>query len=269
MVSPLAVVDANARIGANVIVEPFAVIHGDVEIGDNTHIHSHAVIYDGARIGAHCQIFPFVSISAVPQDLKYAGEKTTTIIGDYTIVRECATVNRGTTWLGYTKVGSHCLLMAYSHVAHDCVIGDYVIIANSVNLAGHILIEDRVTIGGASAVHQFVRIGAHAFISGGSLVRKDVPPFVKAAREPLSYVGVNTVGLQRRGFTPAQMLAIKEVYDILFVKTNSVRKALDLIEQEVSASKERDFIVDFITKPSRPEYNRGLMKGYSSPIEDD
>lgn len=268
MISPLSLVDPRAKLGANVTVDAFAVIHGDVEIGDNTYIHAHAVIFDGARIGHHCQIFPFASISAAPQDLKYAGEPTTTIIGNYTIIRECATVNRGTTWLGFTQVGERCLLMAYSHVAHDCILGDNVILANSVNLAGHIVIEENATVGGASAVHQFVRIGAYAFISGGSLVRKDVPPFVKAAREPLSFVGVNSVGLQRKGFTSEQMFNIKEAYRLLFVKHRSVSKALEAINVELAPSTERNRILDFITHPARPEYNRGLMKGYT-PGDDD
>ena len=179
MNQPLANIHPDARIGNNVRIEPFATIAADVEIGDDCWIGPNAVIMDGARIGKGVQIFPGAIISSVPQDLKFAGEKTSTIIGDYTVIREYATVSRGTADRFKTEIGNHCLIMAYVHVAHDCIIGNHCIIANSVQLAGHVIIEDFVVIGGTSAVHQFVKIGAHAMVSGGSLVRKDVPPYTK------------------------------------------------------------------------------------------
>ncbi|MFM9027969.1 MAG: acyl-ACP--UDP-N-acetylglucosamine O-acyltransferase, partial [Bacteroidota bacterium] len=208
----------DAKIGKDVRIDPFAVIHDDVLIGDGCHIGSNSVIFPGARIGNNVQVYPGAVISAVPQDLKFAGEKTFTFIGDNTIIREFVTINRGTVAEGKTVVGANNLLMAYVHVAHDCIVGDNCILANGVTLAGHVTIDDHAIIGGLSAVHQFVHIGSHVMISGGSLVRKDVPPFVKAAHDPLSYVGINSVGLRRRGFSNESISNIQELYRILFVK---------------------------------------------------
>ena len=209
MIQPLAYIHPQAKIAENVVIEPFVTIYKDVIIGEGTWIGSNVTIMDGARIGKNCRIFPGAVISAQPQDLKYKGEASTVTIGDNTIIRECVTLNRGTALdKNTTTIGANCLLMAYVHVAHDCFIGDNVIIANSVQLAGHIEVQDFAFIGGASAVHQFVSIGAHSIISGGSLVRKDVPPYTKAGREPLSYVGINSVGLRRRGFSSEQIYAV-------------------------------------------------------------
>ncbi len=204
---PTAYIHPKAKIGENVTIEPFAVIYENVEIGDGTWVGPHATIFPGARIGKNCKIYPGASISAVPQDLKFAGEETVTIVGDNTTIREAVTLNRGTVDKYRTEVGRNCLVMAYVHVAHDCIIGNNCIVANAVQLAGHVVVDDFAFIGGTSAVHQFVRIGKHAMVSGGSLVRKDVPPFTKAGREPLSYVGINSVGLKRRGFTAQQLSA--------------------------------------------------------------
>ncbi|MCO4292825.1 acyl-ACP--UDP-N-acetylglucosamine O-acyltransferase [Solitalea sp. MAHUQ-68] len=259
MIQPLAYIHPQAKIADNVVIEPFVTIHKDVEIGEGTWIGSNVTIMDGARIGKNCRIFPGAVISAVPQDLKFGGEYTTAVIGDYTTIRECVTVNRGTTDRKETRIGKNCLLMAYVHIAHDCIIGDNCILANSVQVAGHVTIDDWAIIGGTSAIHQFVSIGAHVMISGGSLVKKDVPPYTKAGREPLSFVGINSVGLRRRGFNSEQISQIQEVYRILYMKNFNNTKALDIIEADITPTEERDEIVNFIRNS-----NRGIMKGFSS-----
>ena len=257
MISPLASVHPNAKIGSNVTVDPFTMIHDDVVIGDNTWIGSNVTIMSGARIGSRCRIFPGSVLSAIPQDLKFEGERTTAEIGDGCTVREFVTVNRGTKASGKTFIGKNCLLMAYAHVAHDCMIGDNVILANGVNLAGHVEIEDNAILEGIVAVQQFVRIGEHAFITGGSLVRKNVPPYVKAAREPLSYAGINSIGLRRRRFSDETIRNIEDTYRILYVRENNVSKALGMIQREIPATPERDKIIDFIINSPK-----GIMKGY-------
>jgi UDP-N-acetylglucosamine acyltransferase len=259
MIQPLSYVHPGAKIAENVVIDPFVVIHKNVEIGEGTWIGPNVTIMEGARIGKNCRIFPGAVIAAIPQDLKFEGEDTLTVIGDNTTIRECVTVNRGTKDKWQTVVGSGCLLMAYVHVAHDCIIGDNSILANSVQLAGHVTIGESAIIGGISAVHQFVNIGAHVMISGGSLVRKDVPPYTKAAREPLSYEGVNSVGLRRRGFSPEKIAEIQEIYRILFLRGYNNAQAIKKIETEMSATKERDEILAFIG-----ESDRGIMKGYMS-----
>lgn len=248
----------DAKIGKNVTVSPFSAIYEDVEIGDNTWIGPNVTIFQGARIGKNCRIFPGAVISAIPQDLKFKGEVTTVEIGDNTTIRECVTINRGTSDKMKTAVGSNCLLMAYVHVAHDCLVGNNVIIANSVNIAGHVIIEDHVILEGLVAIQQFVRIGAHAFITGGSLVRKNVPPYTKAAREPLQYVGINSVGLRRRGFSNEQILEIEDIYRTLYVKGHNVTNALAIIEQEAPASAEKEQILSFIHNSQD-----GIMRGIS------
>ena len=260
MISPLAHIHPAARLASGVTVEPFTTIYGDVEIGENTWIGPNVTIMDGARIGANCQIFPGAVIAGVPQDLKFAGEVTTAEIGDYTVLRECVTVNRGTVDKGRTVVGSHCLLQAYVHIAHDCVVGSHCVLSNAVQMAGHVQVGDWAIIGGTSAIHQFTNVGAHAFIAGGSLVRSDVPPFVKAAREPLTYAGVNSVGMSRRGFSEAQIMAMHELYRILYLSGNSRQEALARIEAEVPASAERDHVVAFVRAAAA---ERGIIKGPS------
>lgn len=258
MIHPLASVDPEARIGKNVTISPFAFIEKDVVIGEGTWIGPNVSIFDGARIGKNCKIFPGAVISAIPQDLKYAGEVTTAEIGDNTNIRECVTINRGTKDKMRTSVGKNCLIMAYVHVAHDCIIGNNVIMANSVNLAGHVEVEDFVIIEGVVAIQQFVKIGAHSFVAGGSLVRKNVPPFVKAGREPLSYVGINSVGLRRRGFSDAAILQIEDIYRTIYIRGHNVTNALNIVEQEFPASKEKNQILEFI----RDSVN-GIMRGIS------
>jgi len=262
MISKYASVHKEARIGRNVHIEPFTTVHRDVDIGDGTWIASGVTIMDGARIGRNCKIFPGAVIAAVPQDLKYAGERTTAHLGDNSVVRECVTLNKGTQALGKTVVGANTLLMAYVHVAHDCVVGNHCILANGVTLAGHITVDDHAIIGGLSAIHQFVHIGGHVMISGGSLVRKDVPPFTKAAREPLCYVGINSVGLRRRGYSSDKIQEIQAIYRILFLKGYAYGKAIAMIEAEMAASPERDEIIRFFKNSSR-----GIMKGYFSSEE--
>ena len=212
----------NAKIGNNVTIEPFSYIAGDVVIGHNTWIGPNVTIMDGARIGENCKIFPGAVISAIPQDLKFKGEITTAEIGDNTTIRECVTINRGTEDRHKTVIGNNCLLMAYVHIAHDAFIGNNVILANTANIAGHVTIEDHVILEGVVAVQQFIRIGEHSFIAGGSLVRKDVPPFVKAAREPLTYAGINAIGLRRRGYATSGISQIEDIYRHIFVHGTNV-----------------------------------------------
>jgi UDP-N-acetylglucosamine acyltransferase len=259
MIQPLAYVHPQAKIADSVVIDPFVTIHKDVEIGEGSHIMTGSVIFPGARIGKNCKIFPGASISAIPQDLKYAGEETVAIIGDNTTIRECVTVNKGTVALGKTVVGSNCLLMAYSHVAHDCIVGDYCILANGVQLAGHVVIRDHVIIGGMSAIHQFVNVGQHTMVAGGCMVRKDVPPYTKAGRQPISYEGINSVGLRRRGFTSEKINEIQDIYRILYLRGHNTQKAVAIIENEKPASPERDEILQFIK-----DSERGIMRGYSS-----
>jgi UDP-N-acetylglucosamine acyltransferase len=256
---PLANVHPEAKIGNNVIIEPFATIHKDVVIDDGCWIGPNAVIWDGARLGKNVKVYPGASISSIPQDLKFTGEKTETYIGDNTLIREYVTISKGTTDKFKTVIGKNCLLMAYVHVAHDCQIGNHCILVNTVQVAGHVTIDDWAIIGGASALHQFVKVGAHVMLSGGSLVRKDVPPYTKAAREPLSYAGINTVGLRRRGFTSEKITEIQEIYRYIFLKGINNTKALDIIANEISQSEERDYILNFIRTSER-----GIMKGYGS-----
>lgn len=259
MISKLAHIDPNAQIGNHVTIEPFAVVHGDTVVGDGTHLMSHSVIMPGARIGKNCKIYPGAVIGGKPQDLKYRGENTIAEIGDNTVIRECVTVNLGTTDKWKTVVGSHCLLMAYAHVAHDCIIGDHVILANSVNLAGHIDVGDYAIIGGMTGAHQFTKIGAHTYIAGQSAIRKDVPPYVRAAREPLSYIGINVVGLQRRNFSKETIDEISKIYHILFVQGHTTSAAINIIEAEIAESPVKNEILEFV-KTSQPGIIRRFIK---------
>lgn len=251
-----AFIHPDAKIGANVTIDPFTYIAGDVEIGDGTWIGPNVTIMDGARIGKNCRIFPGAVISAIPQDLKFDGENTTAEIGDNTTIRECVTINRGTVDRHTTKVGSNCLLMAYVHIAHDAFVGNNVILANTANIAGHVTIDDFVILEGVVAVQQFVHIGAHSFIAGGSLVRKNVPPFIKAAREPLSYAGINSVGLRRRNFDPEIIKQIEDVYRYIFVKGTNVSKSLEEIKKDIPESAERNQIIQFIEASEK-----GIIRG--------
>ena len=264
MISPLAHIDAAAKIGNNVTIDPFAVIESGVTIGDGTHIMSHATILKNTHIGAACNIFPGAVIGAIPQDLKFIGEDTTVEIGDNTTIREFVTINRGTKDKWKTVIGDNCLLMAYSHVAHDCIIGNHVILANSVQLAGHVQVGDYAIIGGLAGAAQFARIGAHSYVAGHSIIDKDVPPFIKAGRAPLCYVGINSVGLQRRGFTSEKINDILEIYRNIYTKGLNISQSLELIESKFSTCDKRDEIVNFI-KSSK----RGIIKASAKGTTDE
>ena len=259
-ISSLAFVHPEAMIGENVVIEPFAYVDRNVEIGDGTVVMPYATILFGARIGKNCTIFPHATISAIPQDLKFKGEETVAIIGDRTTVRECVTVNRGTASRGKTVVGKDCLLMAYSHVAHDCILNDFVILGNTTQLAGEVEIDDYAILSGGTLVHQFSRIGAHTMIQGGSKVPKDIPPYTMVGREPLTYVGLNFVGLRRRGFTSEVINSIQDVYRYLYMAGYNTTQALERIENELPVTKERNYIIDFVKSSSRGII-RGNMEG--------
>jgi UDP-N-acetylglucosamine acyltransferase len=218
MIHPHTYIHPNAKLATNVKIDPFTVIHHNVEIGSGTWIGSNVTIMEGARIGSNCRVFPGAVISGIPQDLKYEGEETTVVIGNNTTIREFVTINRGSKDKWTTKVGDNCLIMAYSHIAHDCIIGNNCIMSNSTQMAGHVTLGDYSILAGMCAVHQFVQIGQHAFVSGGSLVSKDIPPYIKAGRTPLSYAGVNSVGLKRRGFSIEKINSILDIYRIIFNK---------------------------------------------------
>ncbi len=252
----LAYIHPDAKIGQNVTIEAFSYISGNVSIGDGTWIGPNVTVMDGAIIGKNCKIFPGAVIAGPPQDLKYQGEETTAIIGDNTVIRECVTVNKGTTESMKTQVGSNALIMAYVHIAHDCMVGNYCIIANAVQLGGHVIIDDHAIIGGTSAVHQFVKIGKHVMISGGSLVRKDVPPYIKAGREPLSYAGVNVIGLRRRGFDAPQIAEVQEVYRYFYQSGLNNTDALIAVEEVIQPSEARDEVLNFIRSSKR-----GIIRG--------
>lgn len=256
MISSNAEIHKNAKIDKDVTIGAFTVVEEDVTIGSGTWIGPNVTIMNGARIGKNCQIFPGAVISAIPQDLKYQGEITTAEIGDNTIIRECVTVNKGTADRNRTAIGDNCLVMAYSHLAHDAIVGNNVILANNATIAGHVVIEDFAILEGIVAVQQFVRIGAHSFITGGSLVRKNVPPFVKAAREPISYAGINSVGLKRRGFDLESIHLIEDIYRILYVKGVNISNAISEIKEEIEESPYKTQILEFIDLSSK-----GIIRG--------
>ena len=257
MKQPLAYVHPEANIADNVVIEPFVSIDKDVIVGEGTRIGSGATILPGTRIGKNCNIFPGAVIGAIPQDLKFRGEYSIVEIGNNTTIREFVTINRGTAAKGKTVVGSNCLLMAYVHVAHDCVVGNNVILVNNTQLAGEVFVDDYAILAGMVAVHQFVHVGSHVMIAGGSLVRKDVPPFIKAGREPLSYVGINSIGLRRRNYTNEKIREIQEIYRYIYQKGLNISQAVEIIEAEMPASTERDEVLLFI-KDSK----RGIIRGY-------
>ncbi len=254
----LSYIDPQAKLAKNVVVEPFVTIEKNVEIGSGTWIGSNVTIMEGARIGENCEIFPGAVISAIPQDLKFEGEESLAIIGDNTIIRECATINRATKATGKTIVGKNCLIMAYAHIAHDCVIGNSAIVVNNVAMGGHVEIGEHAIIGGLTAVHQFIKIGKHCMVSGGSLVRKDIPPYVKAGREPLSFIGINSIGLRRKKFSESEITEIQDIYRILYQKGNNNTQAINKIEIDFKISEIRDEIISFVRGSGR-----GIMRGYN------
>jgi len=258
MIHPHTYIHPNAKLATNVKIDPFTVIHQDVEIGEGTWIGSNVTIMEGARIGKNCRIFPGAVIAAIPQDLKFQGEYSQVFIGDNTVIREFVTINRGTVARDKTTIGNNCLIMAYCHIAHDCVVGNNCIFSNNTQVAGHVTIGNWSILGGMCAVHQFVSIGQHSFCSGGSLVSKDVPPYIKAARNPLSYAGVNSIGLKRRGFTVDKINHILDIYRVLYNKGLNTTQALEYLEEDFPASDERDEIVTFIR-----ESQRGIIKRFT------
>ena len=257
MKQPLAYIHPAAKIAPSVVIDPFVTIDQNVEIGEGTRIGSNVTIMEGARIGKNCNIFPGAVIGAIPQDLKFRGEDTLAIIGDNTTLRECVTINRGTAAPRKTVVGNNCLIMAYCHVAHDCVVGDNVIMSNATQIAGEVVVDNYAVIGGGTLVHQFCHIGPHVMVQGGALVNKDIPPYVKAGRDPIAYAGVNSIGLRRRNFSNEQIREIQEIYRYLYLSGLNVTDAIERIEAELPATKERDEIILFIRNAKR-----GIIRGY-------
>lgn len=250
-VHPTAIVDDDARLGVGVKIGPWALIGPGVIVGDGTEIGPRVFIEKDTILGEDCAVSNGAVLGTDPQDLKFKGEKATLEIGDRTIIREFATLNRGTSARGRTVLGSDCLLMAYTHVAHDCEIGSHVILANSVNMAGHVTIEDWVIVGGVTPIHQFVRIGAHAFVGGGSRVSQDVPPYCRAAGNPSKLYGLNTVGLERRGLSDDVRKSLKRTYRLLFQSDVNLSKALDRVAEEVPGVPEVLHLVQFIRASER------------------
>ncbi|MFH0734763.1 MAG: acyl-ACP--UDP-N-acetylglucosamine O-acyltransferase [bacterium] len=249
-----AIVSPLAKLGENVEVGPYAVIYDDVEIGDGTSVGPHTCIYDGARIGKNVKLFQSVSVANAPQDLKYANERTYFYIGDNTVIHEFVTLHRGTVETGFSKIGSNCLLMACSHVAHDTVVGDNVIIANAVLLAGHVLVEDWVILGGLTPVHQFCKVGKYSMIGGAFRITYDVPPYVLAAGEPIKFMGLNLIGLKRRGFTSQQIQDIKNVYFILYLSKLNFSDAKRKIKDELGDNWAAKEILTFFETSTRPGF---------------
>lgn len=256
MISKLASVSSNTKIADDVVVEPFTSIYEDVEIGEGSQIGPNVTIYPGTRIGKNVKVFPGAVLGAVPQDLKFGGEYTTAEIGDNTTIRECVTIHRGTSDRMKTVVGKNCLIMGYVHIAHDCTLGNNVILANYTGLSGHVQIDDYAILEGKVASQQFMHVGAHAFIAGASLVRKNVPPFVRAAREPLSFAGVNAVGMRRRNFSEDDIKLVEDIYRILFVQNNNISKGLQSLDDELPDSKLKKLVVDFIVNSEK-----GIIRG--------
>ena len=250
-VHPTAIVDDAAELGEGVVVGPYSIVGPNVSIGARTVLGSHVVVERDTEIGEACRISHGAVLGTDPQDLKYAGEETRLVVGDRTVIREYATLNRGTSALGYTRVGSDCMLMSYVHVAHDCVLGDHVILSNAVNMAGHVFIGDWAIIGGMTPIHQFVRIGPHAFVGGQSRISKDIPPFVKAAGIPVELYGLNSVGLQRRGFSEEVRRELKRAYRLFFASTHNTTQALARAREELRAMPEVDEFLSFFEASAR------------------
>ena len=251
IIHPSAIVDPDAQLGQGVVVGPWALIGPGVTVGDGTEIGARVVVERDTVLGEDCRLFPGAVLGTDPQDLKYQGEPTVLEVGDRTVIREFATLNRGTIASGRTTVGSDCLLMAYCHVAHDCELGNHVILSNSVNMAGHVLIEDWVIVGGITPIHQFVRLGAHAFVGGASRIAQDVPPYCRAAGNPSSLFGLNSVGLERRGFSEEVRAALKKTYRILFQSKLNVAEAIARVEAEVLPIPEVLHLTSFVQASER------------------
>ena len=250
-IHPTAIVNPDAKVGDNLIVGPYAIIEADVEIGDDSSIGPNAVIYSGARLGSRVKIFQGASVSNLPQDLKFSGEPTQFYIGDDTVIREFATLHRGTKETGKSQIGKNCLVMAYAHIPHDCVIGDNCILANAVQIAGHTHFGNWVIIGGGTVIHQFCLVGDHAMIGGGLRIIQDVPPFVLIAGEPVTYAGLNVVGLRRRGFKTEDIQIIKEAYGLIYSKSYNVSQAVKIVEEKFSDNIYVKEILKFLSQSKR------------------
>ncbi len=255
MISKQAYIHPEARLGKNITVEPFAYIAADVVIGDGSWIGPHATLLDGARMGSNCKVFPGAVISAIPQDMKFAGEKTTAEIGNNCTFREGATINRGTAALGKTVMGNNCLIMANAHIAHDCILGNNCILVNNVMLGGEVHIDDYAIMGGGSAAHQFSRVGAHAMISGGAMFKKDIPPYAIINSDPVGFAGINKIGLKRRGFSQDIIDEIEDIYKIIYLSGRNVSQAVEFIRENFKPTEELNYIIDFITGSKR-----GILK---------
>ena len=243
-------------IGKNSKIDPFSYIGEDVSIGDNCWIGNNVTLYPGSKLGNNVKVFPGAVISSEPQDLKFEGEKTTVEIGDNTTIREFVTISRGTNDRLKTSIGKNCLVMAYSHIAHDCIINDDCVIVNNVQIGGHVIVDNFAIVGGGTLIHQFSKIGTHAMVAGGSLVRKDIPPFCKAGKEPLSFKGVNTIGLKRRNFTSESINQIQNIYRIIYLEGRNTSQAINKIENDIKDSNEKKIVLDFIKNS-----DRGIIKG--------
>ena len=243
-------------IGKNSKIDPFSYIGEDVSIGDNCWIGNNVTLYPGSKLGNNVKVFPGAVISSEPQDLKFEGEKTTVEIGDNTTIREFVTISRGTNDRLKTSIGKNCLVMAYSHIAHDCIINDDCVIVNNVQIGGHVIVDNFAIVGGGTLIHQFSKIGTHAMVAGGSLVRKDIPPFCKAGKEPLSFKGVNTIGLKRRNFTSESINQIQNIYRIIYLEGRNTSQAINKIENDIKDSNEKKVVLDFIKNS-----DRGIIKG--------
>jgi UDP-N-acetylglucosamine acyltransferase len=256
MKHPQSVISPKAQLHESVEVGPFTIIHDNVIIGEGTKIHSNVALYPGTIIGNNCEVYPGAVIGVIPQDLKFEGENTTVEIGNNTIIRECVTIHRATKDKWKTSIGNNCLLMTYVHVAHDCQIGNNVILASYTGLSGHVTIGDFAILEGKVAAQQFAHIGRHAFVGGASLVRKNIPPFIKAAREPLTFAGVNSVGLRRRGFSDEEIKTIEDIYRIIYIQNSNVSKALEIVKESIDPSEIRDEIIHFIENS-----DKGVIRG--------
>lgn len=249
-------ISKKAKIGNNFSIKSFSIIEDDVEIGDNVEVASNVIIANGARIADNVKIHHGAVIATVPQDLKFGGEVTTLEIGEGTVVREYATLNRGTNHSKKTVIGSNCFIMAYAHVAHDCRIGNNVILANSIQMGGHVSIDDHTIIGGSVAIHQFSKIGERVMVGGGFRIVKDLPPYILAGGYPLKYEGLNVIGLRRKGFTGEQIGIIKNAYDLIYHSEFNFGDAVKKIKSEYEMTPEILNIVSFIEASQR-----GIVKG--------
>jgi UDP-N-acetylglucosamine acyltransferase len=249
-------IDPKAQLGKNVEIGPFSTIKEDVIIGDNSVIGTGAFLDSGTHLGKNCQVGHYSLLGLPPQDLKYKNEKTFLEIGDGTIIREFASLHRGTTYHYKTSIGKNCFIMTYVHVAHDCLIGDNVILANAVNMGGHVEIDSFASVGGLTAIHQFVKIGQHSFVGGGLRINKDIPPFIKVMGEPIRYGGTNSIGLERKGFSKEVIMEIKRAYRIIFKSEHTMSEAAAAIQKELKSFDEIKLIVEFIKRS-----DRGLLRG--------